>query len=168
MRNSSKWQIASIIVLTMAFFSVLFLHPNVAYASSSNQNVNANVVVPSTCYLTATPNTITFGSVPPGSNYNDNVLVTGADVNGNVNSYLFVSGGNWIATSHFGVSNTTWNQTTQTKYTLATALSTTPANTAILLPFGIGTSNSIYFGMEVPGGTPSGTYTQTITLYASC
>ncbi len=166
MNRNLTWRIAGIMMLTAVFFSMLFLHQNIAYATSPNQNVNANVVVPSTCYLSATPNTITFGSVPPGSNYADNVLVNGTDTNGNVNSYLFVSGGNWVATGlHFGVSNSTWNPTSLSTFA-GNALSTTAANTAILVPFG--GSNSIYFGMEVPGGQASGTYTQTITMYASC
>ncbi len=167
MNKKIRWEIPAMLVLFAAFISVIALHSSIAYANSPNQNVNANVVVPSTCYLAVTPVTISFGSLPPGSNYATNVLVTGSDVDGNANSYLYVSGGNWIATSHFGVSNTTWNPTSMVSYA-GNSLSTTPTNTLIQIPFGAGTSNVIYFGLNVPGATPAGTYTQTITLYASC
>ena len=167
MKIDNNWKVVAIFALAVALFSALYLHSGITYATSTNENVNANVVVPSTCYLGVTPNTISFGSVPPGSSYPTNVLVTASDTNGNVNSYLFVSGGNWIATSHFGVTNTSWDPTSQTTYA-GTALTTVPTNTLIPLSFGPSTSNDIYFGLNVPGGTAAGTYTQTITMYASC
>ncbi|MGC9190630.1 MAG: hypothetical protein ACP5FR_01825, partial [Candidatus Micrarchaeia archaeon] len=85
---------------------------------------------------------------------------------GNTTAYMFVYGGNWIGPVQFGVSNTTWSAIANTPYLSATRLSSSPTNTLILVPYG--SSNSIYFGLGVPGGTPSGAYSQAITIENSC
>ncbi len=141
-----------------------------AHAGSTNANVVANVVVSSVCYLGATPNTITFGTIAPGASIPANVAVTVNDVDGNIDGYLSVEGGNWISTApaaSFEVSNTTWSATEDEPFASANALSTTPANTGIIVPFSTA-SNTIYFGLAIPGATTAATYTQNIILSNSC
>ena len=154
-----------------SILSLVFFGSVSAFASSSS-NVAANVVVTSVCYTSPTPNSISFGTMSPNTNAPTNVLVTDQDIGGNIASYLFVSGSTWSSGSNtFGISNTTWDASSQSSYT-GTHLSATASNTAILIPAPtIGTpttSNSIYFGLAVPTATPPGTYTQTITIENSC
>ena len=155
----------------ISMFSLMIFGSVFAFASSSS-NVAANVVVTSVCYTSPTPSSITFGTTSPNTNIPTNVLVTDQDVGGNIASYMFVSGTTWASGSNtFGISNTTWDASSQSTYT-GTHLSSTASNTAILIPAPTistsTTSNDIYFGLAVPSATPPGTYTQTITIENSC
>ena len=146
------------------------------YNSISTSNaITAKVTVEGTCYISLSPNTISFGSVVASANVPTNVLVTDTDSGGNVAASLFVAGTNWflngntLATS-FGVSNTLWDPTSQTTY-VGTPLTNSLVTTGITIPAPTSTtptSNSIYFGLGIPGGTPAGTYEQTITIENSC
>jgi PGF-pre-PGF domain-containing protein len=123
-------------------------------------------IISNTCTISLSTNSINFGNLNPGVSIATNNGITDTNT-GNVNAYMLVYGGNWIAGStHFGVSNTTWSMTSNTQFSSANMLSATAANTAILVP--ATSSNSIYFGLDIPGGTPTGAYTETITIENSC
>ena len=116
---------------------------------------------------------ITFGNMYPGTTYNANVVVTDNDVGGNVGVALYVQGNaNWVfGANNIGVSNTVYNAVSQSAY-LGNALSNTFVNTNIYIgmptqatPYA---SNNIYFGMQVPGGTVAGLYTENIIIENSC
>ena len=163
--------ILAIIAIAAVTISALFAFQGVVldtYANSLTSNVNANVVVGSACEISLSPAAISFGTLNPGTDTNTNVVVTDTN-NGNLNSYMWVYGGNWLLGSNFGfgVSNTLWDASSQTGY-LGAALSTTPANTAELVGFGPSNSNSIYFGLGIPNGQGAGTYNQIITLLNVC
>ncbi|MCL5404306.1 MAG: hypothetical protein M1125_00480 [Candidatus Marsarchaeota archaeon] len=159
--------------------TISFENENVSqgiYNKSSTANaITAKVNVQGTCYISLSPNTISFGSIPASANVPTNVLVTDSDTGGNVASKLLVEGNNWAQTTNdlvtFGVSNTLWNPTSLTVYS-GNALSNTLFDTGIIIPAPSAaqttTSNSIYFGLGIPGGTPAGTYEQTITIENSC
>ncbi|MCL4388197.1 hypothetical protein M1567_03535 [Candidatus Marsarchaeota archaeon] len=145
---------------------------SVAFANTTS-NVTANVAVESVCYISLSSNAISFGSLYPTAQHADNVLVTDSDPNGNAAANVLVSGGNWISGSNFfGVSNTTWSATSSNTFLTANPLSATPAITGITIATPTTTSNdpynSIYFGLNVPGAIPAGTYTQTIVIENSC
>lgn len=117
------------------------------------------------CQISLSPNSITFGSLTPGSTYPTDIGVTDTN-NGAVAANVLVSGGNWIGGAlSFGVSNTLWSQSSEPTYT-GTALTASLANTPIVI--GAGGSNSIYFGLGAPLATPAATYSQTITIENSC
>ncbi|MEM0154970.1 MAG: hypothetical protein QW814_04015 [Methanothrix sp.] len=147
---------------------------NVSFAATgSNTVITANVAVESVCYISLSPNAISFGSLYPTATHADNVLVTDSDPNGNVAANVLVSGGNWInGTQSFGVSNTTWSATSSNTFLTTNPLTTTPTITGISIAaptISANTpSNSIYFGLSVPGAIPAGTYTQTITISNAC
>ena len=123
------------------------------------------VSLQSTCTISLNQNSINFGSLNPNSNIptSNNIVDTNT---GNSNAYMYVFGGNWIGPTQFGVSNTTWAVTNNIPFSTASKLTSTLSNTLISIP-STG-SNSIYFGLRVPGGTASGTYQQTITFENSC
>ncbi|MEM3661941.1 MAG: hypothetical protein QXG73_03880 [Candidatus Micrarchaeaceae archaeon] len=156
---------AALTALTILQFQVRILAANII----SSSNVVANVAVGTVIYLSVSPNTINFGNINPGATYNTNVPVTDNDVGGNIGANILVEGTDWVLSTNsavtFGVSNTEWNPTSQTSYT-GNALSTTFANTLIFIPAPTlsmpTTSNKIYFGLSIPGGTPAGVYTQNI------
>ena len=117
-----------------------------------------------TCSISLAPNAINFGSMAPGTNIATTNTV--ADTNsGTANAYLYVYGGNWIGPTSFGVSNTTWAASSGVAFP-ANRLSASAFNTTILVP--ASSSNDIYFGLGIPGGTPSGSYTQNIIIENSC
>ena len=144
---------------------------NVCTAPASN-SITANVLVPATCFTALSPNAITFGVLVPGSSSNTNVLVTDSDTGGNAQATLYVEGSDLTYLSNtISVANTLWNPTSVASYT-GNALTGGFASTGIILiaptlgnPT---TSNSVYFGVRIPGGTPIGTYTQTVTIENSC
>ncbi len=144
----------------------------IAFATSS-ATVTANVVVESVCYISLSPNAISFGSLYPTATQADNVPVTDYDPNGNAAANVLVYGGNWISGSNsFGVSNTTWSATLSNVFLTTNPLTTTPTVTGITIATPTLTandpSNTIYFGLSVPGAIPAGTYTQIITIENSC
>ena len=117
------------------------------------------------CQISLSANAISFGNISPGAYWPTNVLVTDTN-SGSANAYMGVYGSNWVLGSNsFGVSNTLWSPIQQSSYT-GTPLSATAANTAILVP--AGSSNGIYFGLQVPTGTPAGSYPQTIVIENNC
>ena len=143
-------------------------------ATSNSIVVTANVNVLGVCYTSVAPTLISFGTMAPGSAYNTNVVVTDTDAGGNYQAALYVEAdaANWVSgLNNIAVGNTVWSASSQVSYT-GTALTTTFANTLVYLPAptiaGNTVSNSIYFGMNVPGGTPSGLYTVNIILENSC
>ena len=132
--------------------------------------VTANVATQ--CYISLSPLTINFGTINPGANVPTANAVTDNDIGGNIAANVIVYGGNWIAGSNqFGVSNTLWNPTSLGTYS-GNALSNSTVNTQIVVPAPTPShttaSNSIYFGLGIPGGTVAGTYTQNIVIENSC
>ena len=79
---------------------------------------------------------------------------------------MLVYGGNWIGPVQFGVSNTTWASSSGVPFASANNLNAVPTNTLFIVPSS--GSNTIYFGLGIPGGTPSGAYTQNIVIENSC
>jgi len=135
-----------------------------------NAILSANVQ--GVCYISLNTNTINFGTVFASANVPTQFGVTDYDNGGNVAANILVSGNNWVGpTTTFGVGNTLWNPTSSTSY-IGNALTTGPADTHIVIPAPTqntpSTSNRIYFGLAVPGGAPSGTYTQNIIIENSC
>ncbi|MGC9142913.1 MAG: hypothetical protein ACP5HF_03425, partial [Candidatus Micrarchaeia archaeon] len=118
-----------------------------------------------TCTISLSTTSINFGSISPSTSIATNNAIVDSNT-GNANAYIFVYGGNWIGPVQFGVSNTTWSKESGTLFSLANKLSLTAVNTTILVP--AGSSNTIYFGVGVPGGAPAGAYTQNIIIENSC
>lgn len=108
----------------------------------------------------------------PTSSYDTNVIVTDTDNGGNVASNILLEGTAWTSGSNsFVVGQTNYNGLSQSSYS-GVSLTASLVDTAIQIPAPTvstpSTSNAIYFGLQVPGGTASGTYTQTITFENSC
>lgn len=170
MKYNIKTKYLVYLAAVTSLFSAILFGSSMVFAASSN--VAASVSISAVCYTSATPNSISFGTMSPNTNVPTNVLVTDQDVGGNVGSYLYISGSSWSSGSNsFGISNTTWDSSSQSTYT-GTGLSSTASNTAILIPSPSistpTTSNDVYFGLAIPSATPAGTYTQTITFENSC
>ena len=130
---------------------------------SFTKAVQANI-----CTITLGTSAINFGTINAGSNIATSNAITDTN-SGNANAYMFVYGGNWInwiGPAQFGVSNTTWSKSSGTTFATANKLLSTPFNTTLVVP--ASGSNTIYFGIGVPGGAPSGAYSQTITIENSC
>ncbi len=146
--------------------------------STSANSVQVSVSVGSICYITLSPNTISFGNVFASANVPTNVLVTDSDNGGNAQATMLVYGSNWAYSANtaitFSGSNTMWNPISLSVYggNALTTNSLSPQNTGIIIPTPTqsnpSTSNSIYFGLAVPPGTPGGVFTQTITVENSC
>jgi len=146
--------------------------------STSANTVNVYVNIGSTCYISLSPNTITFGSIVPSTSVPTNVLVTDSDNGGNAQAAILVDGTNWALTSNsaitFGVSNTLWSSASNAIYAGNALTNTLNSNslTGITVPAPTQASPSanapIYFGLAVPPGTLGGSYTQTITIENSC
>ena len=123
------------------------------------------VPVRNTCTISLPVNAINFGTLSAS----DSIATTNAitdDNTGNANAYMLVYGGNWIGPAQFGVSNTTWAASSGVPFASANGLSASPANTLLSVP--ASGSNNIYFGVGIPGGVPSGPYSQTIDIENTC
>ncbi len=166
-RNIGLLSIFAGVIAIMGYLSLPLIYP-----SSGNSNVNANVVVSSACFIGLSPNSITFGNMAPTSSYDTNVLVTDTDNGGNVAANILLEGTTWTSGGNsFAVGQTNYNGISQSSYN-GISLTTSLVDTAIQISAPTvsspSTSNTIYFGLQVPGGTASGTYTQTITFENSC
>ena len=119
------------------------------------------------CTITLPTSAINFGNINPETSINTINSIIDDNV-GTAQAYMLVYGGNWIGpgSNTFGVSNTSWSGTNNVAYNSANLLSATAANTLLAVP--AAGSNTIYFGIKVAGGAPSGTYSQTITLENTC
>ncbi|MGC8652081.1 MAG: hypothetical protein ACP5UH_02415 [Candidatus Micrarchaeia archaeon] len=159
--------------------TISFENENTTYAMynqpTTSNTVTAKVTVSGACYVSLSPSLINFGPVYASANVPTNVLVTDSDPEGDVAASLLVAGTNWALTSNsqvtFGVSNTLWNPSSLTTYSgnaLTNTLSPTGITIAAPTQSSATTNSPIYFGLAVPGGTPAGTYQQTITIENSC
>ncbi len=118
------------------------------------------------CLISLSPSAVNFGLINPGtSSLTNNQIV---DTNsGSASAYMYVYGGNWISSpSSFGVSNTSWSPSSGITYAAASKLGPTAANT--LISVASSSSNSIYFGLNIPAAQSAGTYNQIITIENSC
>ena len=150
--------------------NILFENKNTTLSvSSSTETVQLTANVQGACYIALSPNTIAFGAIYASANVPTNVMVTDTDSAGNAAANVLLEGTAWtgLGSNSFGVSNTMWDATSQSTYT-GTALSNTLALTSISISATTPASANVFFGLGVPGGTPAGVYTQTITIENSC
>ncbi|MGC8538218.1 MAG: hypothetical protein ACP5MZ_04565, partial [Candidatus Micrarchaeia archaeon] len=153
----------------------------------ANQVVSGNTYVPSpssgylvagntttitfttvVCTISLSASTINFGNLLPDSSISTTNEITDTDT-GSATANILVYGGNWIFSNsliQFGVSNTTWSASSNVPFASANRLTNAPTLTGLSVSGGA--SNSIYFGLGIPSGAPSGTYSQTITIENSC
>jgi hypothetical protein len=138
--------------------------PSAGYLSAGNIT-DITFTPVKVCTVSLAPNSVNFGNMYAGSNIATTNAITDTNT-GNANAYMLVYGGNWIGpTKSFGVSNTTWAAANGVAFP-ANRLLATAYNTTILVP--ASSSNDIYFGLGIPGGAPSGAYSQDITIENSC
>jgi len=135
-----------------------------------NSTKSAVITISSaTCTISLGSTAINFGSLNPGANIATTNAITDSNT-GTANAYMYVYGGNWIYSSNtaisFYVANTVWSSAANTAYSSATRLSNLATNTTIFVP--ASGSNTIYFGLAVPGGAPVGAYTQNIVIANQC
>jgi len=156
---------------------------NSIYSSQPSSNtLSVTVNVLPTCYISLSANSINFGTVSSGKNTTTTWNgILDSDPGGNLQATINVAGSNWIYTSNnaitFYVANTVYSGTNTISYSQAfpsNSLSLYPAfeSTNIIVPAPTQststTSNEIYFGLGVPGGTEVGAYTQNIIIANEC
>jgi PGF-pre-PGF domain-containing protein len=139
--------------------------PSTGHLGAGNTTTITFSAVSKTCTISLNPSAINFGTINAGSSIPTTNAITDTNT-GNANAYMLVYGGNWIGPRIFGVSNTTWSASSGVPFISANRLSALATNTSILVPES--SSNSIYFGLGIPGGAPSGAYSQDITIENSC
>ncbi|MCL5404305.1 MAG: PGF-pre-PGF domain-containing protein [Candidatus Marsarchaeota archaeon] len=159
----SNWSVSNSINLTVTnpTSSVTTL----IVAGNGIVTANYKTTVTETCTISLSANSISFGTLDANASVATDYDVTDTNL-GNNAAYMLVYGGNWIGTGTFGVSNTLWSPLEGIPFTTANGLELTPVNTSITVP--ASTSNSIYFGLKVPGGARPGPYTQNIIIENSC
>ncbi len=171
------------VLIAAAMISLLVLfngNVKLTGASSGISNVVATATVKSSCYFSISNTAINYGNVNPGSSTTTSNLVLATDSGGNAAENVLVAGGNWVyGANTFYVSNNLWNPTSAAAGIGNTVFlwqgGSPPGNlvdTNILIPAPtrqISTqSNSIFFGMSVVSGTPSGIYSSNIVMDYSC
>lgn len=166
-----------VLAAAMGIFLAVQAMP-LAMAGTTTNTVTANVNVQGICWTAALPNPATFGNVNPSTVSVTNLQVTDNDVGGNLAAFLWINAngninsGNWQwGTNTILVGNTVYNAISQGAY-LGNTLTTTPTNTNIALAaptLGAPTNSVfIYFGLNIPGGTPGGLYTQALVFNNIC
>jgi len=148
------------------------------YSQPSSNTLSVTVNVLPTCYISLSATSINFGTMPSGTNTGTTWNgILDSDPGGNSQATIQVAGGNWIYSSNtaisFYVANTVWSSTNTVSYSGGTPLTLPPAVSAnIIVPAPTQstptTSNTIYFGLGVPGGTKVGAYTQNIIIENQC
>lgn len=160
---------------------------------SAETNVIFTLTVPNVCgillfnsiTLTTALNSISFGSINPGANtpYASNQVVD-ENAGGNTAANILVAGSLWTAgANNFYSTNTVFNPS-NVLTTLLTPQQPSPpvlngnglplgaanvVDTAIQIPYPpTSGQNSIYFGLYIPPGQASGTYSQNIIIENQC
>jgi hypothetical protein len=145
--------------------------------TSSQATLAVAVNVLSVCYISLNTLAINFGTIASGTNTIDTSNgIQDTDNGGNAPATIYVAGTNWFLTTNsaisFGVSNTVWSPSSTTPYTSGNALTSSETTTGIVIAAPTSstpsTSNTVYFGVAVPGGAPVGAYTQNIVIENSC
>jgi hypothetical protein len=139
--------------------------------NSVTVNVVFTVNIASTCTISLSPTTISFGSLAPTQSANTANGIVDTNTGGSP-ANIVVYGSNWIGpgSANFLVGNTLWDPTSQTSYT-GNALGLAPGTvTDIYLPANVAgaTTNNIYFGVHIPGAIQAGAYSQNIVIENSC
>lgn len=139
--------------------------------------------VADSCYISLSNTLVSFGSINPGANVPTTNAIQDTDSGGNSAATIFIAGGVgnsatwygnaiWLGTSGsntIGISNTLYSASSQASYT-GTQVTNAITSTGITIPNPAGgsSSNVIFLGMAVPGGTPSDVYTANIVIENSC
>jgi len=138
------------------------------YSNYYDPLTNLTILNTQTCVVSLSTNTISFGSVNPGTNTgstNQNVTITNSGSGTATN--VTIRGTDWSdgGGNTFAVGNTEWSTSAFT-YGSGTDLTTTDA--AITTNLGAGNSITTYFGVGVPQYQAASSYTQTITITMNC
>jgi hypothetical protein len=189
-RDSIESALAFLVVSAVIAITLIAILSPVAIVSAATINtvneITSEVQVSGVCIPTISNSVIAFAQ-GPGVNYvqsgfyapTANAELVGNSGSGSVAANILIysrsgpaSNGNWIdgGVGNFLVGNTLWdlksdtanngNQLT-TSFTIGSA-----ADTQVTLS--VGSSQDVYFGLNVPVGQPAGTYTQGITISMSC
>jgi hypothetical protein len=164
MKKINYNRLIAIIITTFSLIALLG-YPSIVNASSSD-TVTASLDVNGTLYTSISPNSIEWTNYPTYSNAT-NTLITVSDKNGNMPGNVFIWGTSSLSylSNTIAIGNVLWNPTSSTGDT-GTSVSTSQVNTNIFVPAPTSTtptqSNSIYLGVGIPAGTPSGVYTGSI------
>jgi len=153
-------------VVSALFTTVLLELPAIVFADTSSNSISASVVVNTVCTTELSNTLITFPSLQPGGYANTANVVTITN-SGNKAANTLVEGTDWTYSSYdFDVSNTLWSATSGGN--IGTQLTPAPTLTDTAIVVNAGSSNQIYFGVNVPVGQAPGTYSSTITIELSC
>ncbi len=168
--------IAVLALTSITVISILSQAGIVVAVTNTVNTISTTLHVAGVCVPDISNALINFQSTPAGSfapTANAEFVSETGTVASNIYLYsVYGTGttGNWASGSnYFGVSNTLWNPTSDGSSNLpANALTNTiSTDTQIYVSPGVAT-NDIYFGVNIPANTPTGTYTQGITISLSC
>jgi hypothetical protein len=178
--------VLKLLFIVSAFAAPLFT-AMLAFGSSSPSTVSASANIANTCFISLSNTAINFGSgLVPGAGANTANAVTDNDINGNVAANILVAGGIaqgavppftaadsiWQSGANsFGITNTVEDGATHASI-VGNDVTNALVDTAIQITAPTqGTpsqSKTIYFGLNIPGGTPAGTYTTNIIIENLC
>jgi PGF-pre-PGF domain-containing protein len=167
--NTFAWDIPSADVGNTVVANVIVTDSASTPISVNSVNSGVITIEQANCAISLSTNSINFGALNSSSSIATTNVITDSN-SGSVNANILVYGGNWLVESTgangFGVSNTSYSSTYNVAYSNANKLSSTATDTLIVVP--ASGSNTIYFGLRIPSGTPPMPYTQTITIENSC
>lgn len=159
-------------IVAITSVSILYQVGMLFAAGNTFNGIGLNLVVSGVCTPTLSNALINFGTVTPGSFAPTTNAETVSDV-GSVSSNIVLystssTTGNWVSGSFsFLVSNTVWDMASHPGSIVGNQLTNSiSTDTEIFVP--VGSSNNIYFGLNVPLGQAAATYTQGITVSLSC
>ena len=179
-RNPASILVTGILAATLVALLLFVFVPKVSTATTGESNVVASATVNAKCFITWSNTAVAFGNIDPTQAAATSNLVVGTDTDGNAATNVLVAGGNWVLeydTTNYFVQNTLWNPTSAgagvgNVVNLYNGLFSSLEDTNILITAPTQsnptTTNNIFFGAEVPGGTPSGIYVQNVVLSTAC
>lgn len=173
-RSYKKRIIEVAAAIAIVLFLGLITAPTAVYSLFIATNtVSASVTIPNSCIPQVSNSAIAFASAAPGGSDPDENAVLVNNL-GTSTSNVWVQGTSWAYLSNtFNVDNTLWNPSFSSASPPAgNTLSGSATDTHIVTPAnlinqGVG-GNNIFFGVNVPSNTITGTYSQTITISDSC
>lgn len=174
-KKQNSWLNIGIVAgVTVILLSYLFVLDNffLPVGATTSNAVVANVVVPATCFTVLSNINLNFGTLSPSQSTTVSNAVLDNDLVGNNQANVFIDGTNWFVITtqnvNYGVANTAWNGVTGGTVASSNLLTLTFVNTNFIVGTTTGSSNTFYFGTEVPTSQNADSYSQTINIENSC
>jgi hypothetical protein len=157
------------------FIFLVFLILGLAFAPTfENQALSASLSVNAYVDISVSSNSLSFGSLDPGTNDNpatENPIIVTNTANSNTAVDIYLNNSNMTTGTYYmpasALSVWTSNNAAASKpFNGSTYINGTSANQGFVENLAVNSNVNLYFWHDVPAGQPAGSYTATVLIHA--